>query len=356
MRVFWRSPRRLTERAAVAGCVVVASFCALRAAPPPPPAGGARKAWTIDDVVRVRDVSDPQASPDGRWVVFVVSGPDDDENAFNTDLYLTPVGGPAGRRGPSKKGRAPAAPASEAETVRLTRSPKSDHNPRWSPDGSLIAFLSGRDAGKSGPGGNGAEEEKGERLWLIRPDGGEPWLPARIKGSVSGFAWSPDGFLLALLVSEPKSEDRARREKDKDDATVVDAEIRRDQVWLMDPAAGATVQVTRGAIHVTDLDWSPDGKRLAVAGQPSPKVPDNFKSDIYTIDLTRAIAALRDETGRAAAGGGGKKETGGAAGGDAAQPARAEPGPLVTTRGPDFAPRFSAARSAIVYLAPGGSD
>jgi len=294
--------------------------------------------------VKVRDVLDPQVSPDGRRVVFVVSGPDEDETSFDTDLFMAAVAAPGGRGGGAQKGAAPPAP------VRLTRSPKPDHNPRWSPDGSLIAFLSGRAAGGD------REEDTGERLWLIRPDGGEPWLPARIDGGVSGFAWSPGGSQLALLVREPKSAERVKREKDRDDATVVDAGIRRDQVWLMDPATGAAVQVTRGAVHFTDLDWSPDGRRLALAGQPSPRVPDNFNSDIYTLDVTRAIAALRDESGRAAAGAGADRPAAAAVETAGAPPAPAEPVPLVTTRGPDDSPRFSPDGSSIVFLTQDGSD
>jgi dipeptidyl aminopeptidase/acylaminoacyl peptidase len=284
----------------------------------PPPAEAGRKAWTIEDIVKVRDVSDPQISPDGRWVVFVVSEPDEDENAFNSDLHLAPIGAPS-------------------EAVRLTRSPKPDHSPRWRPDARQIAFLSGRDAGK-GPGGRGegVDEETGDHLWLIRIDGGEPWLPARIRGSVSDFAWSPDGAWLALLVREPKSEEQAKREKDKDDATVVDGTIRRDQVWLMDAAIGAAVQVTRGALHVTGLDWSPDGKRLALAGQPTPGVPDNFKSDVYTLDLAKALAVLREAK--------------------APEEALAEPVPVVTTRGTDSSPRFSADGSVLVFLTQDGND
>jgi dipeptidyl aminopeptidase/acylaminoacyl peptidase len=329
-------PARVSTRRFVAAASRVAWYAALSllAAPTATRAAAepAKKPWTVDDVLRVRDLTEPQVSPDGRWVVFVVSEADDAENAYNTDLYLLPADGAGTGR--------------TVEATRLTRSPKPDHRPRFSPDGRTIAFLSGREsAGDPGGGGEAAaRDEKGEQVWLIRPDGGEPWQPAALEGSVSDFAWSPDGTLLALLVREPKSEDRRKREKDKDDAQLVDSEIRRDQVFVMDARTGVAVQATRGSVHFTALDWAPDGRRLALAGQPTPKVPDDFKSDIYTLDLTAALRALRDQAGR-------REQT---AGGP--RPVLADPVPLVTTKGADGHPRFSPDGSTLVFLTQDGSE
>jgi dipeptidyl aminopeptidase/acylaminoacyl peptidase len=299
-------------------------------APALPAAASAKKPWTVDDILRIRDVTDPQVSPDGRWVVCVVSEADEKEHAFNTDLYLAPTG----------------AAAPPAGAVRLTRSPKPDHHPRWSPGGEVIAFLSGREAG---PPKEGDEKgaEKVEQVWMIRPDGGEAWLPGPVAGSVADLVWSPDGRTLALLVREPRSEERKMREKEKDDAVVVDAEIRRSQVWLMDAATGAAVQVTRGTVHVTSADWSPDGTRLVVAGQPTPKVPDVYRSDIYTIDPAKALAALREAAARPAPAAPDPNAP--------PPPALAEPAPLVTTAGPDTEPRWSPDGATIAFLTQDGS-
>ncbi|MBI4169546.1 MAG: hypothetical protein HY510_06385, partial [Acidobacteria bacterium] len=68
----------------------IALFASLLAATRPaiPAAESGPKPWTVDDILRLRDVSDPQISPDGRWVAFVVSEADYDENALDTDVYL----------------------------------------------------------------------------------------------------------------------------------------------------------------------------------------------------------------------------------------------------------------------------
>ncbi len=296
-----------------------------------PPSFAAGGPWTIDDVLKLRDISDVEVSPDGGRAVFVVTEADDEGNLFNTDLYLAPI--------------LPPSPAATAPApIRLTRSPKADHQPRWSPNGTLLAFLSGREEGKREPG---SPEEKVEQLWLIRPDGGEAWNPGPIRGDVHGMRWSPDGKTVALLVQEPKSEERMKREKDKDDAVVVDSQLRRDQVWLLDVGSGASVQVTRGEIHFTDLDWAPSGDRLVVAGQPSPKVPDEFRSDIYTLDLSSARLALADEVGRKGRGEESQEKE---------KPALAAPKAIVTTKGADVGPRWSPDGSTIAFVTQDGND
>src|SRR4051812_42456723 len=67
------------------------------------------------DVYALRDVDDPQLSPEGRWVAYTVTRRDEKEDESDADLYMSPLGG-----GPA---------------VRLTAGKKSEKSPRWSPDG-----------------------------------------------------------------------------------------------------------------------------------------------------------------------------------------------------------------------------
>jgi len=306
-----------------AGIAVIAAFLIAV------PAGAARgkSPWTMEDLLRIRTLSGPQASPDGRRAVVTVSIADDDTNAFNTDLYLVAL---------PREGEPP------GEAIRLTRSPKGDHDPRWSPKGDRIAFISERPPEK-------ASDEEGSQAWIILPDGGEAWQAARVEGSVGALAWSPDGATLALLVTEPASADRKKRDKEKNDWTVVDSEFQRDQIWLADAASGASVQVTRGGIHFTSLDWSPDGSKLVVAGQPTPRVPDYFNANIYRLDLGKALARLKEEAARAA---GGSPKPDDAAKGEAggAPPALAEPAPILPAPCACGTARYSPDGDTIAFL------
>ena len=95
-------------------------------------------ASTIEQILKYRNLSAVKVSPDGTRAVFVAAAADVEENAMNSDVWLLDLG--SGR------------------SFQLTRAPKRDNAPEWSPDGKRIAFLSDR-------------KDK-VNIWLISPEGG----------------------------------------------------------------------------------------------------------------------------------------------------------------------------------------
>jgi dipeptidyl aminopeptidase/acylaminoacyl peptidase len=260
------------------------------------------KPWTSDDLLAVKTVSDPRLSPDGRWVAYVVSELNHDGSEYQTDIWLAPAAG--------------------GEPRRLTSSPAADENPRWSPDGRLLAFLSERprpaakkdDAAKDA----GADEAK-RQIWLIRPDGGEAWQLSDAKGGVSSLEWARDGATIAYLSKEPKSEERRKKEKDRDDAWTPSSMYPWNRLWVMEVASRKATQLTSGELHVSSFSFAPDGKRLAIAAQPTPLIPDAYESDLYVVP---------------------------AAGGS--------PTPLVRRTGSDLSPRWSPDGKWIAFVSQDG--
>ncbi len=216
----------------------------------------AQRPMTADDVLAVKQVSDAQISPDGKWVAYVVSAVDLAQNAVNSDVWLVAAdcAGPAA-----------------CPSVRLTTNPKADGQPRWSPDGRWIAFVSAR--------------EDRPQLWMIRPHGGEAEKLTDSKTGVQSFQWSPDGKTIAFLAPRAPTADEEKREKEKDDAIVVDHDFRMSRLWTIDVATKTAVELVKGDFQIGEARWSPDGTRIALVASPTPKADDGSRSDIHIVTV-----------------------------------------------------------------------
>ena len=132
-----------------------------------PAADGGARGLTADDLVRLNRLSDPQPSPDGRWIAYTLRTTDMAADRGRTDLWLVDVAGSVTPR-------------------RLTTHEASDSTPRWAPDGASLFFRSSR-------GGS-------SQVWRLPMAGGEAEQVSDLPLDVSGFSLSPDGSHLAVAM------------------------------------------------------------------------------------------------------------------------------------------------------------
>jgi dipeptidyl aminopeptidase/acylaminoacyl peptidase len=242
-------------------------------------AAAERRPLRVEDVFALRDVEDPQVSPEGRWVAYTVQRLDEKEDEADSDLYMSPLaGGPA---------------------VRLTASKKAESSPRWSPDGRWLAFLSAREGKKT-------------QVWLMSREGGEAVKLTSYKASVSSLAWSPDSKRLALVVADvdpddPDPEDdeeadKAAKPKAPKPIVVRRLQFKRDyegylrdlrsHVHVFDVAAKSSFALTSGPYDDASPAWSPDGRWIAFTSKRTPDPDASRDSDVFVVEA-RAGAAPR---------------------------------------------------------------
>ena len=224
-----------------------------RPGPAPLSAQDARP-MTVEDVLELKSLSQLSMSPDGRWVAYVVTGRDMEEDRQETDVWVVPAtGGPADAR-------------------QLTFRPGSDDSPVWHPSGDWLAFSSDRE---------------GERqVYGIRPDGGEAWQVTSHETSVGGFRFAPDGRRLGFTASPPPTEADRELEELRGRPMVWDS-VYTDQ-WsqlyvaeLEDEVAGEAVRWSPDGLHVQALVWSPDSRALAFGARSSPVLRTNYHGATY---------------------------------------------------------------------------
>ncbi|HKR66429.1 MAG TPA: S9 family peptidase [Thermoanaerobaculia bacterium] len=160
----------------------------------------------------------------------------------------------------------------------LTRAASSETHPQWSPDGKQLAFLSDR-SGRNA-------------IYIINVDGGEARQLSNEPTPVRELEWSPDGKEIAFTrIDEPTLDDE-RRARDRDDARVLDENPKHVHLYIANVETGAVGRLTRGDFSIWNFSWSPDGSAIAFDHAGRMSLDGLYASDIYTVTRDGALHAL----------------------------------------------------------------
>ena len=235
---------------------------------------GQNRTYSVEDLMKVRRVSDPQLSPDGTRVALVIGDVNLDANRVVNQIYLTSLEG--------------------GEIKQLTTGERSSTAPRWSSDGKKIAYATGG------------------QIWVMDSDGDNKEQVTKISTEAASPLWSPDGKWIAFTSEvhpdcssddcNKKKDEEAEKSKVKDHTTSrllfrhwnEWRDVKRTHVFVVQSKGGTARDLTPGdfdsppyaAATGVDFAFSPDSREIAYLRNPDKVEAISTNSDIYVVALS----------------------------------------------------------------------
>ena len=228
----------------------------------------AKRPMTIVELIDVPSLGSPRLSPDGSQILFTRTDTDWKKNGRTTHVYRINADG--------------------SGEVQLTNGEDGESSPRWSPDGTRVAFLAKRG------------EDEHTQIYVMRNRGGEASPLTGHDSSVGSFQFSPDGKHIFFVAPDPKSAEEKKKDKLQDDVFAFDEDYKQRHLFRVN-ADGEGPQkaerLTEGDYSVIGFRLSDDGMRIAHHRSVSPLVDNRDEGEVWLMDADGGNALqLTDNT------------------------------------------------------------
>ncbi len=204
---------------------------------------------TAEALKDMRFVGDTHLSADGKRIAFEVEECPPGQNKGRTRIWTVDT-------------------SANKEAELLTHGKKSDLCPRWSPDGTQLAFIS-----------TGEGEKDKPQLHLINTTGGDARQVCTLPNGVSNLAWSPDGSRIAFISL-------AGAEPGSDPKVFTPTQERHRRLWTIRVDDDIPQAVTPDGITVWEYVWSPDGRQFALYSSTRPDETGWYYGQIGVVDAS----------------------------------------------------------------------
>lgn len=215
--------------------------------------------WSPGQTIKHKTVSTIRVSPDGKKVVYAVKELKiiEGKSEFINHLYLSGT--------------------DKMSTIQLTRGEKNNINPKWSPDGKQIAFLSNRD-GKN-------------NLYLINIAEGEAERLTDLKSGITDFKWNNKGNQIAFISNDVQTKEEEENKKSGEDWYFMNEKFKQGRLYLLqlskkdEHGMYETSVLTKENRHINSFSWNPNDQWISYAHAASSGVEDNVFCDISMINV-----------------------------------------------------------------------
>ncbi|PLR84679.1 peptidase [Bacillus canaveralius] len=241
-----------------------------------------KRTITAEDLYTLKSATDPRLAPNGRDLLYVETAMLKEKNDYSAHLFYINLD-------------------EKAKPVQWTYGEHRNHSPRWSPDGSRVAFISNR-TGKN-------------QIYILNAGGGEAKQVTFSRNGAGSPVWSPDGTKIAFSISLGKDDsvsDRDGEQEKKQELVPLEVDKMKyksdaqgflngkvAQVAVVDLNSGEITQITDGKTDYHLQSWSPDGGKIAVTADLSDDTDSTFLNDVYLIDVKadNKLQRVTDGTG-----------------------------------------------------------